>query len=281
MKRNLSAQIVRTVLVAFIFSSIVVNAGCASTARDVHTKTNTKRLTNISTLESLLACNYDGEVTLGEMLEHGNFGLGTYDGLDGEMIVLDGVVYQARVDGTVATPGPEVTTPFACVCNFSDPQHQKALHHATKAKVEGVVDQLEPDQSLIIAARLDGEFEYLKARSVVKQTKPYPPLAEVVKTQTIFEFNDIDGSLVGYRCPTSISKLNVAGFHWHFISTDRQHGGHVLAFTLKRGTLSTQVLDEMLLLLCEDTAVEPAKQAGSGYDQQVQQLENLGGQPSQ
>ncbi|MBI5723704.1 MAG: acetolactate decarboxylase [Planctomycetes bacterium] len=76
--------------------------------------------------------------------------------------------------------------------------------------------------------RMDGTFDYLKLRSVPKQTKPYPTLAEAVKKQAVFEHRNIRGTLVGFRCPDSIGGLNVPGWHFHFISEDRKVGGHVL-----------------------------------------------------
>ncbi len=37
-----------------------------------------------------------GTMTVGELLEHGDLGLGTLDSIDGELIVLDGKAYQVK-----------------------------------------------------------------------------------------------------------------------------------------------------------------------------------------
>src|SRR5580698_4362033 len=71
-----------------------------------------------STMGALLDGVYDGDVTIRELLRHGNFGLGTFNGLDGEMLVLDGVCYQLRGDGSARVADPDQRTPFAVVTWF-------------------------------------------------------------------------------------------------------------------------------------------------------------------
>ncbi|OQB96225.1 MAG: Alpha-acetolactate decarboxylase precursor [Verrucomicrobia bacterium ADurb.Bin122] len=74
-------------------------------------------------------------------------------------------------------------------------------------------------------------------RSVPAQQKPYPALAEVAKTQPVFELSNVTGTLVGFRAPPFVKGLNVPGYHLHFLADDRQSGGHVLSLTLESGTL--------------------------------------------
>src|SRR6476661_8800723 len=69
----------------------------------------------ISTISSLLAGGYDGDTTVGELIRHGDFGLGTFNGVDGEMIVLDGQTYRATTDGLAHPVAPTELTPFAVV----------------------------------------------------------------------------------------------------------------------------------------------------------------------
>ena len=61
-----------------------------------------------------------------ELKKHGDFGIGTFDALDGEMIVLDGVVYQAKADGHIYQAADNLTTPFATVTYFDS---DLAAHH--------------------------------------------------------------------------------------------------------------------------------------------------------
>ncbi len=76
-----------------------------------------------------------------------------------------------------------------------------------------------------------GRFSHVKTRSVPAQQKPYPVLTEAVKNQTVFDFDDIDGTIVGVWFPDYMAGVNVAGFHLHFIADDRRRGGHLLDFS--------------------------------------------------
>lgn len=185
-------------------------------------------LYQVSVIDALLAGDYDGDVSIGELKRHGDFGLGTFNGLDGEMVVLGGTVYKVEYNGTVkAMPDGELT-PFAAVVKFQPDTELElgavADFSALKAKVDASLET----ENLFYAVRVHGLFKSVKTRSVPKQQKPYPPLAQVVKKQSIFQFSDIDGTLIGMRCPVFVKGMNVPGWHWHFISDDRKSGGHVL-----------------------------------------------------
>src|SRR5258705_6120315 len=69
----------------------------------------------IATISSLLAGGYDGDTTVGQMLRHGGFGLGCFNGVDGEMMVLDGRVYRGTIDGRAHRVARSERTPFAVV----------------------------------------------------------------------------------------------------------------------------------------------------------------------
>src|SRR5215213_11187751 len=71
-----------------------------------------------STIGALLDGAYDGDLSFAELAEHGDLGLGTLNGLDGEMIALDGEFYRADVDGHIDDVAPEERTPFAVVTQF-------------------------------------------------------------------------------------------------------------------------------------------------------------------
>jgi len=190
-----------------------------------------------STIDALLDGNYDGDVSFAQLAERGDFGLGTLDALDGEMIALDGDFYQIRADGTVHPVDRRTKTPFAVVTNF-EPDVSRTLDSTIDlADLCARVDQVFGDTSLCCAVRVDGRFEYVRTRSVPRQRRPYPPLVDVVKDQPVFELSDLRGSLVGFRFPDYAQGLNVAGYHFHFITVDRSAGGHVLECRMTRGEL--------------------------------------------
>ena len=190
-----------------------------------------------STIDALLEGKYDGDVSFAELEERGDLGLGTLDALDGEMIALEGSFYQVKADGRAYEIDKRTRTPFAVV-TFFEPNLSRTL--ATPMDYETLVaflDRLVSGEAACYAVRVDGWFSYVKTRSVPRQRKPYPPLAEVVQHQPTFELHDVPGSLVGFRFPHYAQGLNVAGYHFHFITADRSTGGHVLKFRLAHGEL--------------------------------------------
>ncbi|MGI8804987.1 MAG: acetolactate decarboxylase [Thermoleophilaceae bacterium] len=201
-----------------------------------------------STIDALLDGAYDGDVTFGELRKHGDFGLGTLDAVDGEMIALDGRFYRVAGDGTVGEVPDSARTPFAVVTRF-EPDATVTLqdpldHHALLERVETALPD-GPCQAL----RIDGRFDFVVARSVHRQTKPYPPLAEVAAHQSVFTLRDVQGTLVGFRFPDYAKGLEVPGYHLHFITDDRTRGGHVLDCRLNRGTLALEGSTELHLEL--------------------------------
>ena len=191
-----------------------------------------------STIDALLHGEYDGDVDFAELAGLGDFGLGTLDALDGEMVAIDGRFYQVKADGRAYEIDPRTRTPFAVV-TFFEPTLSRTLD--TPTDFDGfcaLLDRLVGDEAPCCAVRLDGRFDYVKTRSVPRQRKPYPALAEVVKHQPTFELRGVPGSIVGFRFPSYAQGLNVAGYHFHFITEDRDAGGHVLGFRLASGVLS-------------------------------------------
>jgi acetolactate decarboxylase len=190
-----------------------------------------------STIDALLGGKYDGDVSFAELENRGDLGLGTLDALDGEMIALDGDFYQVKADGRAYAIDRRANTPFAVV-TFFEPNLSSTL--ATPVDLRAFcayLDRLVGGEASCYAVRMDGHFEYVKTRSVPRQRKPYPPLAEVVKRQPTFELHDVPGTLVGFRFPHYAQGLNVSGYHFHFITIDRSAGGHVLEFKLACGKL--------------------------------------------
>jgi acetolactate decarboxylase len=190
-----------------------------------------------STVDALLEGKYEGDVSFAELGDRGDFGLGTFDALDGEMICLDGTFYQVKADGLAYPVDGKARTPFAVVTLF-EPDVSQTL--STPVDFEALcdyVDEVIGGGTVCAAIRVDGRFEYVKTRSVPRQRKPYLPLVEVVKDQPTFELRDVLGSLVGFRFPDYTQGLNVSGYHLHFITADRSAGGHVLGCKLARGEL--------------------------------------------
>jgi acetolactate decarboxylase len=195
---------------------------------DLHAEHDPHVLFQASTIGALLDGAFDGDLSFAELAEHGDLGLGTLNHLDGEMIALDGEFFRADVDGAVNPIGPEERTPFAVVTNFAPSVEMTLGQPLAQADLLERIDALVPARSSSCAVRIDGRFELVRARSVPRQEPPYRPLTEVVADQHVFELGGVEGTMLGFRFPAWVEGIEVAGYHLHFVSSDRTRGGHVL-----------------------------------------------------
>ena len=195
---------------------------------DLHAEREHHVLFQASTIGALLDGAYDGDLTFAELAEHGDLGLGTLNGLDGEMIALDGRFYRADVDGKVGEVATGERTPFAVVTSFEPEVDVTLGGPLAHEELLASLDELVLEGAASCAVRLDGRFELVRARSVPRQIPPYRPLTEVVGEQHVFELGDVEGTMLGFRFPGYVEGIEVSGYHLHFISDDRSRGGHVL-----------------------------------------------------
>ncbi len=224
-----------------LFLLIALAAGCAAPRSDT--------VTQVATIDALLAGVYDGHLTLAELRKHGDFGIGTFDRLDGEMILLDGIFYQVRADGRVYLPPLSVTTPFAAVIEFTADRREDIDRSLDMAGLEEMIRGIAPGDNNFCAFRLRGKFHRMKTRSVPAQEQPYPPLAEVTANQPVFDRENVEGTLIGFLSPDFVRGVNVPGFHMHFLADDLSGGGHVLACELSEGVLEADTVHDSLLIL--------------------------------
>lgn len=190
-----------------------------------------KKVTQFGTLDGLMTGEFDGTVSCSEIRKHGDLGLGTFDRLDGEMVVVDGKIFQVTSDGVVRRAPGSLTSPFAAVTQFEAERIAVTRSTLLLPQLEATLDRLCPDPDRIYSIRIRGEFPALTVRSVPAQQKPYRGLVEVIKDQTIFHTGPIRGTLVGFRFPAKFKGINAAGTHLHFLSDDKKVGGHVLGVT--------------------------------------------------
>lgn len=170
---------------------------------------------------------YRADTTIGLLRQKGNLGIGTFNDLDGEMVLLDGKVYCLRPQGDAEVIADDVRTPFALTTMFEGDTEDSFVKVA-ESNFEHALLDLVPSTNLMYAIRIDGHFDYVRARSVPKMMN-YMPLAEIARLQTVFEFNDVEGTIVGFYTPTFLSGVHLPGLHLHFITKDRTRGGHLLA----------------------------------------------------
>jgi acetolactate decarboxylase len=196
--------------------------------RGLHAGHEPHVLFQASTIGALLDGAYDGDLSFAELAEQGDLGLGTLNALDGEMIALDGNFYRADVEGRVNPVAPSERTPFAVVTCFEPAIEEQIGGPLSHRDLLARLDELVPAGSASCAVRLDGAFERVRARSVPRQHPPYRPLTEVVAEQHEFELAEVEGTMLGFRFPSYVEGIEVAGYHLHFIDAARERGGHVL-----------------------------------------------------
>jgi acetolactate decarboxylase len=228
-------------------SSLVTAALAQYLAKPVHT------VFQVSTSGALVAGVYDREVSVQTILEHGNFGLGTFANLDGEMVVVDGRVYQIQGTGQVTEAARDAGAPFAVVAWFDADTDVSIPSVASFRDLEACCDRFRHSGNIFYALRLDGRFKRVRTRAV-NPPQPGTRLVDAAKAQSEFTFADVDGTLVGLWSPGFASAFSVAGYHFHFLSADRQHGGHLLDLQADTLQLKVEALTSFHLALPETEA---------------------------
>lgn len=210
-------------------------------------KINREVIYQFSTIEGLLQGIYDGNLTFRELKNHGDYGIGTFDSLDGEMIQVQGKFYQIKIDGVAYPVNDDQKTPFAVVSFFDRDDSFYIDQEVNYDKLTKLIDSKLPTKNIFYLIVIKGNFEYVKTRSVPSQSKPYVPLAKAVEGQKIFEFNGVNGTLVGFRSPDYVGSINVPGYHFHFLTADEKAGGHVLELIIKNQNVEMDYTPDLFL----------------------------------
>ncbi|WP_230406657.1 acetolactate decarboxylase [Candidatus Scalindua japonica] len=220
-----------------------------------------------STINALLDEVYDGNITVKELKGYGDLGLGTYNNLDGEMIGLDGLFYQVKADGIAYAVDDSIKTPFAVVTFFESDKTIVLEKSVNYKQLEQYLDNVLPTRNIFYAFKIEGTFKYIKTRSVPWQDKPYPPLVEIVKDQPIFEFHDVNGTIVGSWFPGYMKGINVPGYHFHFITEDKKGGGHLLECQTGGVKIGIDYTSNSYLALPEDDEFYKAELSKENQDE--------------
>jgi acetolactate decarboxylase len=226
-----------------------------------------------SLMSALLAGVYDGETTVGELLTHGDFGLGTFDHLDGELVIVDGSAYHLHSDGTATTASTDEVTPFAAVIPFEADITFPLDGICTRKQLVGEIERHLPSANLMYGIRIDALFRSVTSRTVKEQHRPYPPFTEVANDEVIATAAPTIGTIAGFRMPSFEEGISVAGYHLHYVSNDREVGGHNLDFTAAEGTVSVCVISDMHLQLPRTAPFLTADLDQADQKRQIEQAE--------
>ena len=226
-----------------------------------------------STIGALLAGVFDGTETVGALLRHGDFGLGTFNALDGELVVLDGVAHQVTSDGLARPASAGQRTPFAAVTRFV-PQHSLLVEEPVdRVRLATRISAAGRGENITLAVRITGRFRRILMRTVAIQSKPYPSLDEASRNEVEIEVRDLAGTLVGFRTPEFEHSIGVAGYHLHFLDTAHSTGGHMLDFELDEGVVELMEISEIRLSLPTSGAFLTADLDPANADDQIRTAE--------
>ncbi len=246
MKTNLKKKLALAMVAGLLTGSV----GYASPAL-----VERESLNQVALLQSLAQGYFGGTVTVKDMRSLGDTGIGTFEGLNGEMIMLDGTVYQALGDGRVVVADNKVAVPYATVTYFDNDLSVPLKDVRDKAAFEAILDEVvrKSGENSFYMIKLHTVFSSVLFRSEYGSQKPYPTLVEALKgKQTEFTAQNIKGTLVGLYCPNYMGGLNTPGWHFHFISDDKKQGGHILELSLKEGTVELDKTDKFTMILHND-----------------------------
>ena len=184
-------------------------------------------LYQVSTTSALVKGVFSGAITVADLSTHGDFGIGTFDGLDGELVLLEGTCHRIAAGGAASLAESERTVPFAVVTWFEADTTTAIAGVESLAALEQALDPHRPTQNVFVGIRADGAFDMLSMRAACPAA-PDENLVQATAHQSEFTAESIEGTLVGFWAPDYAQAVNVPGYHFHFLSSDRSIGGHVL-----------------------------------------------------
>jgi acetolactate decarboxylase len=213
----------------------------------------------IGTIRSLLTGVYEGDMRFDELAHYGNFGLGTFDGVNGEMVALDDHFYRIDAEGNAHTVEPQMTTPFAVVTHFKKSDQYELNQFKNLNSLQEHITTILESPNIIYALRLRGNFTDIDLRSEHPQPKGYRPLTETIsQVQTTFSFEHIKGTMVGFWFPEYMKAINVPGFHFHFLDAAHQLGGHLFNMKIQHDSLEIMPLFDFGMHLIHTPLFEQA-----------------------
>lgn len=231
-------------ILLFFFSLMIVSCSGVNSANDAKVYDS---IWQLSTITALYAGDYDGREELGAVMGNGDFGLGTFHKLDGEMVVVSDTAYQVSYSGDIGVPNLSTTVPFVSVTSFQADTSFALADITSLPEVMEAVKQNMHQNAMAAAVKITGSFTGVSTRSVPAQEKPYPPLVDVIQEQAVFILGDVTGSIVGFYFNESFADIHTDGFHFHFITGDRREGGHLLNCALQNAVVEIDYKNQVIV----------------------------------
>ncbi|EKD71077.1 MAG: alpha-acetolactate decarboxylase [uncultured bacterium] len=193
---------------------------------------------------ALFAGAIEGNTTYREIKQHGNFGLGTFNGIKGEMIAINGMFYQILQDGKTVPVNLDWKTPFAQVINFKPTLFADIQETENYTRLKAAISNAINNKNIPYAVKIDGKFNFITMRS----RTPRSALNTKAIHENIYTANNVSGTLVGFWFPDYLMNIGAPGFHFHFISNDKKLSGHVMDISVQHAQVSIQQINDIFLL---------------------------------
>lgn len=191
---------------------------------NVYANTPQVSLFQLGNASALFAGAIDGDMNYRQLKKKGSFGLGTFNGIQGEMVAVDGHFYKIGLKGVTTPVDPNWKTPFVELVHFSPAPAFHLGGVANYAQLKPLLTAKMDNKNVPYALQVKGTFTYLKLRS----RSPRIALQKNNPIEETYTAENISGTLVGFWFPDYLFNLTVPGFHFHFISKDKKLSGHVL-----------------------------------------------------
>ena len=202
---------------------VLIMYACSSAENDA--------IFHYSVLKALDNGVLEGNMNAGELKTHGDFGLGTFNKMNGEMVILDKVIYRVEEGGKIVRPDDQTLIPYSVITFYRQDDTLSMKGEINYPGLKEYVAGRLPSPNYFYAFRIRGKFNRIKCGGASMQEKPYDKsLNQILADRPVYEGNNIVGTLVGFWCPQYIGDINTQGFHLHFISDDLNLGGHLMEF---------------------------------------------------
>lgn len=212
-----------------IIALLVAVASIGALAPAAAATTDDSWVHQIGTYDYLTKPDYDGLAPIDSASAGTTQGLGTFDRLDGELVMIAGQMYRVGTDGTPVRIDGTQSSPFFESVRFAPTASGPVAPGTTCANLISAVNALAARDTGIVAVRVRGTFSDITFRSVPAQAEPYPPLSQVVANQTLFPLGERRAVLVGFRTGPDLAGTGAPGLHLHGLTADRKAGGHVIS----------------------------------------------------
>lgn len=210
------------------------------------------RVDQAGTYASLTHPDYDGVARLRDVIgsspDSTLIGLGTFDQLDGELVIVGGRAYRVGTTGTPVAVSLNRRTPFVQAIGFRADASRRLPTGTSCSDLVAVIDELVGSTRGVVAVRMTGTFTDLVTASTRRQSRPYRPLAAVLARQVQFPLGAVTADLVGFRTGADFDGVAAPGLTLHGLTADRSAGGRVLRCATDRVRLAVDITDGVHLL---------------------------------